>query len=169
MSSFLFLHLAVLGGTSDLPSLSADETTQLLLAQFSEAFFPPESTLTARNAEDDKRAAREALARLEPLIAKDRVAGLKQLFLFRLTNPRKVAKPKSTSGVLLAYFAFTFSEIDKAKTAFASMKDPKTQHYLASFDSLPPEDDYLAMCKEWREKIKRGLGVNNKEKAEPAH
>ncbi|MBU0486248.1 MAG: hypothetical protein KKB30_17225 [Proteobacteria bacterium] len=158
----LLLRLTVFGDTFDQPRVSANQAIQSLLAQFSEALFPPESTLTARNTQDDQRTAREALVQLEPLIEKDRVAGLKQLFLFRLTNPGKVAKPKSASGILLTYFAFTFPEIEEAKKAFTHMNDPETQRYFHSFRNLPPEHEYSVMCRERRETIRRDLGLNNK-------
>lgn len=165
----MLLCSPVVAATNDQPGVTADQTVQSLLAQFSETMFPPEATLTNRNAEADKNIAREALLKLEPLIEKDRVGGLKQLFLFRLINPEKVAKPKSTSGILLTYFAFTFPEIEQAKKSFIHMNDPKTQRYFHSFDNLPPEKEYLIMCKERREAIKTDLGLSSKEKAEPAH
>ena len=165
--SSVLLCAPVVAATNDQPGVTADRTIQSLLSQFSESMFPPEATLTNRNAEADKSTAREALLQLEPLIEKDRVTGLTQLFLFRLTNPKKVAKPKSTSGILLTYFAFTFTEIEQAKKPFIHMNDPKTQRYFHSFDNLPPEKEYLIMCKERREAITRDLGLSSKEKAEP--
>jgi hypothetical protein len=166
MNRFLPFFLALLvadlavAGTNDQHQISADEEIQGVFAQFSEALFPPESTLIKRDKEADKINAREALVRLEPLIEKDRIAGLKQLFLFRLTNPRHTANPKSASGILLTYFVFTFNEIEVAKKDFSHLKDANVLRFFRSFSNLEPEEKYLELCKERRKSMRLELGID---------